>query len=476
MGSRGSAARLREDRCATGKRDIVLSLKIVLTRNLAVIVLLSALASTSAPAYTSPLRTTYIYTPTWGMLEFVGYNDSTHVWIYNLSGGVSRLEDVFTINRMEVYNIRIPPGSFIKIVADKPVFAAGYSCKPGSNESSGGNTYYTCTEGGYIGKEFIFAPVIAKRMIDPALDRHVVFALDRSNVRLYDADGNLLESFTLEPYSYKLLDYRLLKPHRSYRLVSTGRIMLSAWKGQGGNHAPALEGGFSGKTFFAAPGIVDLGVIIIMGSGEAKAIAWGDMPQVYVSGRISPGKPLVKIGLPGRGSLSYTIVQASSGELSVIAGDFSELCGIDVAYIGGDVDVFGCASNETVWLYVPEKGDAVGVVFIPFNDTLLEVDGGFSRHGADETIMLGPGYHQVKPSKPVIIVVTYPSCWGLGKWGSPGSVDWGAALPFPRDLEAVHEVPSLPRKGLPTLYVAAALAIIVALLVAALIIRKKVFR
>jgi len=429
-----------------------------------VALLVLTLASMAVMATCKPSVVYYVYLPTPCIMEFVGWSDSTNVEIYNMSGGVPFKIGGLKISRMQQASLQINGSGMLKIASDKRLFISAYWVS--GDRYAGGYVYYPCVDGGFLGKEFIFAPVGVHPFYEHQ-EKHVVFALDKSEVKIYDGKGGLVTSFTLEPYSYKVLDKRVLKPHEPYRLTSTGRVMLFTTRGHSAAHAPALEGGFSGKTFFAAPAVVDYGLLIIMGSGEAKAIAWGGTPQTYASGKISQGKPLVKVGIPGRGSLSYTLVRISGGEGSVIMGCFSAIWGSEAKWIGPDLDVFGCAGGKSVWVYVPDVKDAVAVVFIPFNRTTVEVDGGVATYDSDETIILGPGYHQVKSDKPVLLTAAYPS----NGWSATGP-GWAAVLLTPEDLEVSHEVPEPPERGgnNVVLYAAVAAALI---MVAAVVLFKR---
>ena len=93
-------------------------------------------------------------------LTIVGIHDDTRVEVHNLADeGVIAS---FTIDRMEFRRISLDNETYFKVVSDKLVSAllsgGGWRQSDGT-VIHGASTFYPSVDGGYIGDEFIFAPV-----------------------------------------------------------------------------------------------------------------------------------------------------------------------------------------------------------------------------------------------------------------------------------------------------------------------------
>ncbi len=241
-----------------------------------------------------------------------------------------------------------------------------------------------------------------------------------------------MAEFSLEPCGFKTLDSKTLKPLRVYRLVSTGKVMLSVWSGNGFTHVPALEGGFSGSLFFGAPAAWEQDALIVAGSPcdveavNPSAPIGGDL----IRGRVEPGRPAVKVGLGARGGHKYILVKAS-GEISVMMGDTQWGVSLEED-LGDDLDVFGAASGEKVWFYVQDKA----YVYVLEDETGLEIDGVSNVYRAGDIIeVFSRGFHVLTASKPVVVTVPLPD---------HRYDDWAAVLVSARDLAVSHRVPEPP--------------------------------
>jgi hypothetical protein len=170
-------------------------------------------------------------------LMVVGYNDSTHVAVYDITGGRSDLFASFTVDRLGNYSLQIPLDIFFKIVSDKPIAALLYGGL--MYDLSGSRLYYPSTDGGYAGKEFIFYSVPSS---------HFIYGIEEGTATLYDQRGSVLKTLKVSAnntYNIPVVSDRV------YRITSTGRILVGT-TASGFTITPSPFGGQIG-TLFPSP-------------------------------------------------------------------------------------------------------------------------------------------------------------------------------------------------------------------------------
>jgi len=200
---------------------------------------------------------------TW--LTVVGYNDSTHVTVYDITGGGSNVLGISSVDRMKAYTMQLPMDgtfsieTFFKVVSDRPIavlMAGGFSLLQGAI------VFYPSTDGGFAGKEFIFVTRGRDRPLTRMGWDYVAFAIEDSVVEVRDKDDRVIRTLTVAANSSKRLE---LFYNKVYRIRSTGRVTISSWTTSSFTACPTAMGGYSGRLSFSNPDIrTDLGSAILL--------------------------------------------------------------------------------------------------------------------------------------------------------------------------------------------------------------------
>jgi len=190
----------------------------------------------------------------------IGYNDSTRVTVYDLTGNKMKVIESFTIDRMKVHSVGFPNEKeanisipvFFKVVSDKPVAVLLSSGSYNVSEISvaGQSIYYPSTDGGFAGKEFIFLSVPATNIHAREGWDYAVYAIEDSVIEIRDKNDKLLKTITLPANSSKRLE---LFSNKIYRVKSTGRIIIGSWSSWSFTVCPSHMGGHVGRLFYANP-------------------------------------------------------------------------------------------------------------------------------------------------------------------------------------------------------------------------------
>jgi hypothetical protein len=185
-------------------------------------------------------------------LTIIGNHNDTKAKIYLLPECI--LKEDFVINKMEKRVFNLQNGTFFKVVTSKPVtvvLAGGEGIELGNDVIS---TFWTSTDGSFIGKEFIFQAFPGTIGCS-----YYIYALEDSNVKLLDENFTEVSKYNLKHNEVKNLGI-ILANKRIYRIVSTGSIMLNSFSDSRSYFFPSLEGSFLGKIFYgiadATPGDV----------------------------------------------------------------------------------------------------------------------------------------------------------------------------------------------------------------------------
>ncbi|MFB0504084.1 MAG: hypothetical protein ACETWE_09640 [Candidatus Bathyarchaeia archaeon] len=167
----------------------------------------------------------YISSPP--QLTIVGIHDGTSIKVYNLTdkGVIASL----IINRTELRRIPLTNETYFKVVSDKQVsvlLSGGAGFYGGIHGSS---TFYPSIDGGYVGYEFVFAPV---NSTNGALH---IFLVEDAHVTVQDAQGNVVEELeatagaTKTTYLRKSPGGAYSLALETYTVVSTGRSCWQGW-------------------------------------------------------------------------------------------------------------------------------------------------------------------------------------------------------------------------------------------------------
>lgn len=381
-------------------------------------------------------------------LYVVGVNDTTHVELHNLT--TNTLIASKTLNRMELWTITlgtrvtgdtVPPSeeTYFKLVADR--FVAAYAqagIMDGPDLTSGSSTFYPSTDGGFVGKEFIF--VAANSCWSPGIyliyfNMHLVLGVEDSHVTIYNSSSHKVAELDVAANSLKTVT---LESSKVYRLVSTGRVMVAGLAYDSFLYLPSLTGGFVGKHFYGTmPGGRE-------GAGpEALLAAALEDTRVRVYDLTRPSWHLGLAGPDLERSLRAgeewfnASIQASrplrfesTGNITVLVGRGSWHWAISAAspnLIGDDIAFIGARADQAIQFYA-----FTGAVLFAWEDSIVEVDGASVRMTRDSYLTILSGLHVVKGSAPLTIEV-------LNR--GEGWRNWGEYLIAEQTLEATYPPP-----------------------------------
>ncbi|RJS90652.1 hypothetical protein CW705_05805 [Candidatus Bathyarchaeota archaeon] len=392
-------------------------------------------------------------------IYIVGNHDATGITIYSLP----EMEIIakFVVDRMEEREVNVPSGSMLEIVSSKPatVILAGGSDIAAVNASI--STFYTSVEGGYIGREFIFRTFYKE---EGSGGVYTVYALEKSEVTVYDSSGAKVMSFDLAPHEFK--DF-VLESSKVYRISSTGYVMFQSFfvlnlghgSGVWKSHAvPSLEGAFVGRHFYERciyPGYYSGGseppIDFVFSSSSDAKIGFYDL-----DGRAKFGEEAIKAGTNGSFSFQKYHLFFETNKPATL---------FSIAN-GGGLLVGGLRAGEVACINVPSDESFL----FAYTQTILSLDDVEYSLEPNSTFRLPTGVHKIKADKTVLFTLVHRgSKSGVGSF----ETSFGACLPSIRSVEI--EYPNLKISPLGETswmtYIEAAAAVI-GIVVAVLVIKK----
>jgi len=359
-------------------------------------------------------------------IAVVGLQDSTKVSIYDIGGRQLLVER--TINRFEVLEYNVTKELYFKIVTNKPVAAAvtGTDFITPSDNWGSGITLYPSTSGSPIGKEFI---IYALQVF------HTVYSLESTSIKVYDAKGILIDSFSMPAnWSTPLL----LTKRALYRIVSSGNIIIARWPQSYGvcTALPDIKtGNLVGKVFIGRPCPstevqtmvqiqTPIGAYVIYAYETATVRVYdfvtGELINEHV---INKGEYYYNGGAvrtSGEGSsrriLEYVggaplkdLLFVSDGLVSIWVGGCHQPTtyegSLHIASLGDDVWFAGGVNGREFMFFAP----SYAILFAP-QDVRVNIDGSERSLKADEYVRISSGFHKVTSDKTVIIQIV-----GLGE-------------------------------------------------------------
>jgi hypothetical protein len=381
-----------------------------------------------------------------GYLLVVGNWNSTRCWLYELPGG--ELLESFTLDQFELRVVKLPNGTFFKLVSDKFVSVvikggAFVNRVVADTYNADVSTYYLSMDGSYVGREFIFPATLSEEEFVP----YRVFSIDPSEVQIYDAAGSLLHSFSLGPN--EVVSFHP-KNGSVIHVKSTGYIMVSAFHFTESCFIPAVDGGFVGRIFYA--------------SGERRQGGRGEAffrSYTYVSSLedakarvfdIRGGKWVREVRIPGGSAATLKTNDLASASWETASYILYADSPVAVMYVSnstveGGVSVFGLEAGGEAIIVVPE-GEAY---IFAAEDCIVELGDLKFRLSADEFKRVPPGVYQLRSTGAVLIEIVdlteYRGLLGFAE-AIPPIQSLGLSPP---DLK-----PEIPAEGTPLVPVIAA--------------------
>lgn len=424
----------------------------------------------SSPSSDSDSYVYYGYAPACNVtrLDIVGFNDTTHVEIYDLTA--QTLLASATVNRMGLYTYEVTEslGSsedlYFKVVADKPVAA----CLSGVQKLifgeryaisawRGFDTFYPSTDGGFSGKEFIFMAthtIWTPGIYMQEVNVHFIFGVEDSHVTVFDSDGVKVAELDAAAGSFNKIS---LEESVVYKIASTGRILTVGLCSEAFTYVPSLTGGFVGRSFYCTVAADEAGQgettsLVVLAHEDADV-------NVYDSGR--PGWHIQLFGSDvkktlKRGELWYndTILASmplrieSAGGISVLVGNGGNWWGASsniTAHmpqnIGDDISFIGVGAGEKLRFYAPTKA-----VLFATRDSSVNLDGVLVNIKENEPLTVLGGIHVLQADAPIIVEVLGEGGWDpefQSTYLKPptGYESWGSYLISAQFLEVTYPQP-----------------------------------
>lgn len=414
-------------------------------------------------------------------LTVVGYNDSTRVEIYDITGA-SRLLDSFTLDRMVSHTMLMPLDIYFKVVSDKPVAVLLHGGI--MYELSASRLFYPSTDGGYAGKEFIFHAIAISRGQD-----HYAYGVEQSKLTLYDSEGKVVKTLNVPANGTARLP---LIQEGVYRIISTGRVMVYS-TGTGFDLCPSTLGGKVGRLFYSySPRLV---IIAQDKSASVRLVEAGRGTKIAEKD-LSPGeawfvnRTIAAItSTPTSDTPKHVLIQSTedievySATTSVPSAGQEYLPGYNdgMQWISSGVSFVGVKPNQPVTVFVVSRA----VVFSPEADAHVNVGGirvtvekgGYKDLGASGILTLSSN------ATLIVQVVSQVATRNIGTPANPyniGIVDlrnFGSYLISPQAVSVTYPPPKPAEEGGTPDYTliggAAAVAVAAAAAVVILILRKR---
>ena len=333
-------------------------------------------------------------------LTIVGVHDGTSVEVYDLNdkGMIASL----TINRMEFRRISLANDTYFKVVSGKlvSVLLSGGGWKEWGGH--GASAFYPCTDGGYVGYEFIFAPINST---------NVIFFIEDAHVTIQDAEASViaeLEGTAGETRTIHLerltgeADFLALKV---YRVVSTGRILIAALATNSFLYLPCLTGGFVGKQFLAVRG--DFYTTISVALDDAEIVFYDVKRPGWHKTLFGPD---LKLGLSAGEWHNISDIRTpmridSTGNISILIGDGGGWYGSGTEafypeHMGDDMSLVVVRPGQKFGFFVPTEA-----LLFAHEESTIDIDVAKVKAKKDEYFRLAQGVHVVKADAPITIEI-----------------------------------------------------------------------
>jgi len=385
----------------------------------------------------------------------IGNHDGTRVSAYALPS--RELLGAFTLNSLEERSLRVANASFFKVVSDRPVTVVFMGGVEYDRRQGFMTAFFPSVDGGYPGREFIFLAVVSPNM--PWTHQpYRVYALEDSQVTLWDANGSKAWEFRLSANEVGELP---LAPFATYRLESTGHVLLDTWV-MGVLYYPAVTGGFAGKLFYGSSGVADWWprtmppAFVITGLQDARI----NVMDLEFKRKYGDAELKATSNLTMQIKTAFMAVESDAPMMLLLHGQ--------------GVTYTGLAAGQTVYVYVPTKGPTDGEAYLfAYRETTVTIDDVTVRLAPDEILPLPGGFHRLSATENVLIEVV---SWASQQW--PGSIagqtkipeilrlsGFGTVIPSVQSLSLTYHdlrLKPLTEQGLPWTYISVGAVVIAA--------------
>ncbi|MEW6426504.1 MAG: PKD domain-containing protein [Thermodesulfobacteriota bacterium] len=329
-------------------------------------------------AFTAAGQVLYGYDLPGNQITFTATQDATRVRILNL---ITRQEvGTATLNRYNVWS-HAGPGDNIpfKIESDKPLVAV--------QTNTGGHTSFVpALDGNGIGHEFIYYN-------NPNYGTYYLFAIDDTQIDIFASNGHPVYSARLPAGSYRSLGLG----NDVYRIRSQGRAAIQLLAINSFTAVPAASGGGAGRLFHCATDGWGGGSLAVFAHADAQVQVFDlDSGATLYDFALTAGQQWFQNGVGTR-----RLRIAGTADIEVWAGDNEG--GATIDNMGDDLTFIGGKDAKTFRF---RSGNDGAVLFVPYNNTTVTVNGTATLHQRDGYALLaGPADYLVTSDKPVFIEI-----------------------------------------------------------------------
>jgi hypothetical protein len=314
-------------------------------------------------------------------LRIIGTEDNTRVRVINLING-SIISENADLDRYAIWDVYPSDGTPYKVEADKPVL--GYESDWDSAWAH--NTFVPSLDSGSVGREFVFY------FFRASYSYVYVFAVDDTRVSVFDTSGRMVDTRMMSAGQY----WDISIPNAVYRVVSTGRIAIENVGADGYTTVPSIDANGVGYRFYFGTYGYFTGAFAVFAYQDADVNVYDlDSGSLFYSQHVGRGTYWWQRGVGTR-----RLRLESTGLVEVWAGDAEGCCGIE--YLGDDISFAGGDRGREYYLHSLIEGS---VIFAPFDNTRVNVDGTLYRLDKDAYLYLGGCcyFRHIQSNQPVLI-------------------------------------------------------------------------
>jgi hypothetical protein len=325
----------------------------------------------------------YGYAVPGARLRVTGLYEDTMVDIIDLDTG-QLISSESDLDQYEVWDVYPSEGSYYKVNATKPV--VGYAS---DFNGFGHATFIPSVTSKPVGKEFIFYFHCG----DTIGDYCYVFAIENAQVDIYDPSGALIASRQMQTGEFWQLE---IPNNGVYRVVSTGRIDIEIIAEDSYTTVPSVNGSSTGFQFYFATHFQESGAFAVFAYQDAQIRVYDlESGDLLYSHSLNQGEYwwqtdvyFKKLRLESTG-----LVEVWAGATK--GGTAIEDLGDDISYTEGN-------HGQEYFLHSLMDGS---ILFSPFEDTTIDIDGTIYELGKDEYLHLSGCcyFRHVLSDKPILV-------------------------------------------------------------------------
>ncbi len=419
------------------------------------------------------------------ILDVVGVEDDTLIEIWDIYA--EQKIDSAVIDRLEKKVFYIHVGTFFKIKASRRIAAmltGGQSVIQGGSHGLGGTSmFYPAVDGGFRGREFIFAGGPGTHLTGYSNEligyNFYLVALEETDWTLSDAVNVWSTSEHLAQRATRPVMLQSRVAHLSQHIGAGNDVVFHLTTSSDVEvlcsalgdfvSVPAFAGGYVGRMFYAPIAVTveqagRTAAFIVVPLEEGKVTIYDkDLNVIATHSFTASDVEDVNYWYHELGVGRFDLIAESTGDVAFMVGQTEGTA--EIGYLGDDITFIGSRPGQEIRFYAP----TMAVVFAPEALTVT-IDGGTPIPMAKDGFrLLESGIHSVSADRHVIVEVLA---------AGPGWNNWGSYLIEPLDVDASFETPEgfLSRPVDYTIYVAVGAVAAIAVLAVFMVRRRRLSR